>query len=528
MNDMSEQNHLAREHAYAAIADLVVEPTALVEYQSQGRVLVIGHGSILEQVQQFAAPLQVTVLLQEEGNTTAANVIMAGRRGIEIKGHMGHFEVHIEGDAVNASQTLSADLILDTNRLGLLTLEIPPPGYIICQADAEGLAAAEAELQGLIGTFEKPRFFAYDSSICAHSRSGVNGCTRCLDACPAQAISSIEDAIQVDPYLCQGGGVCTSVCPTGAIRYRYPSAVDTLTQMRSLIRAYQESGGEASVLVLCAEADRPQLQDLPANCLQLTLEELASVGFEAWLSALAWGAESVVLFDGGSVPPTVRQALDQQVQMCRQMLTGMGYPAEVLQYCTSLDELGSLTGMPERSNASYAALEDKRTTAYLAIDHLVQQSSAVQAVISLSAASPFGRINVDHASCTLCMACTSVCPATAVTAGNGVPRLNFQQSACVQCGMCARACPEQAISLQAELLTDASARTQNQILNEDQPFCCITCGKAFATRSVIDVILGKLQGHPMFQGERARNRLKMCEDCRVVDMIEDPEGELLQ
>jgi hypothetical protein len=32
----------------------------------------------------------------------------------------------------------------------------------------------------LIGTFEKPRYIAFDATLCAHSRSEVVGCTRCL------------------------------------------------------------------------------------------------------------------------------------------------------------------------------------------------------------------------------------------------------------------------------------------------------------------------------------------------------------
>lgn len=527
MNDMSEQNHLAREQAYAAMTGLVVEPTALVEYQSQGRVLVIGHAPVLDLAQQFTAPLQVTVLLQEGGPPSAANVVMAGKRAIKIAGHMGHFQVSVEADAQHGKQQLSADLILDTNRSPLLSMEILPPGYLSCKPETAAIEAAEQELHDLVGTFEKPRFFAYDSAVCAHSRSGVEGCTLCLDACPAEAIISIKDAIQVDPYLCQGGGVCTSVCPTGAIRYRYPSAADTLSQLRTLIKSYQQSADRRPVLVLCSAADNQLLSELPAHCLLFTLEELASVGFEAWLSALAYGAASIVLYDGGSVPTSVSVVLQQQLQMCREILDGMGYAPEVLRLCAAPDTIDVAACMPEIQPAAYAALEDKRTVAYLAIGHLVEQSTKPQAVISLSAGSPFGRIMVDHDTCTLCMACTSVCPATAVTAGNGVPKLNFNQSACVQCGICERACPEQSISLQAELITDAGLRSQIKTLNEDQPFCCVSCGKAFATRSVIDVILAKLDGHHMFQGEREKNRLRMCEDCRVVDMIEDPNGELL-
>ncbi len=36
-------------------------------------------------------------------------------------------------------------------------------------------------------------------------------------------------------------------------------------------------------------------------------------------------------------------------------------------------------------------------------------------------------------------------------------------------------------------------------------------------------MMKKLSGHWMFTDERAKQRLMMCEDCRVVDVVQDPE-----
>jgi hypothetical protein len=49
---------------------------------------------------------------------------------------------------------------------------------------------------------------------------------------------------------------------------------------------------------------------------------------------------------------------------------------------------------------------------------------------------------------------------------------------------------------------------------------------AFATKSGITTILSRLAGHSMFTDERALSRLKMCSDCRVKDMMEDPNTDL--
>jgi ferredoxin len=88
----------------------------------------------------------------------------------------------------------------------------------------------------------------------------------------------------------------------------------------------------------------------------------------------------------------------------------------------------------------------------------------------------------------------------------------------VQCGICAATCPEQAITLEPRLLL-TEARKKEVLLNETEPFNCISCGEALGTRKLIDAMLGKLAGHSMFQAEGSLKRLQMCADCRVVDMM---------
>ena len=60
-------------------------------------------------------------------------------------------------------------------------------------------------------------------------------------------------------------------------------------------------------------------------------------------------------------------------------------------------------------------------------------------------------------------------------------------------------------------------RAQPRVLNSAQPYGCIRCGKPFGTVQAIEAMLGRLAGHAMFQGA-ALERLKMCADCRVIDV----------
>ncbi len=96
------------------------------------------------------------------------------------------------------------------------------------------------------------------------------------------------------------------------------------------------------------------------------------------------------------------------------------------------------------------------------------------------------------------------------------PSLRFVEDACVQCGLCKATCPEKVITLMPQLdfrAASASAR----LLKEEEPFCCIRCGKPFGTKSTIERVAAKLEGkHWMFSGPGSRLEvLKMCEDCRV-------------
>jgi hypothetical protein len=67
----------------------------------------------------------------------------------------------------------------------------------------------------------------------------------------------------------------------------------------------------------------------------------------------------------------------------------------------------------------------------------------------------------------------------------------------------------------------APERKQPRVLNEAQPYGCIRCGKPFGTLKGIEAMIGKLAGHAMFQGA-ALDRLKMCGDCRVIDIYSSP------
>ncbi len=504
----SEHKIAAQAAAYAAAGRIEIKPTAVIEYQSNGHVLIIGNAQSISLLGKVHSPLTSETLLLDR---------LMPDEVVSIEGVLGKFTVHA------GKQTYKADIVLDMSPHPILSMAIKPPGYLLA-GDEDDFDEIKEQLQTLVGIFDKPKYFDYDASACAHGQSGNQGCTRCIDACPAEAISSAGERIEVNPYHCQGGGICATVCPSGAISYAYPTSEDLLRHVRTLIMAYVGTGGGAPQIVFVTEEQRQRIQHSLPGALIICVEEIASVGPEVWLSALAWGARNVQLFDLDEMPAPARQALDLHIEMVREILNAMHYPVAVV--TSDLNDLISTDAMPGIDVATHAAIDNKRQAFYMALDHLVESAEKIRPIVTLPTGSIFGEAAVDSDSCTLCMACVSACPGKALRDGDETPQLGFLEANCLQCGICTSTCPEDAITISPRLLLDRSARTTSRVLHEDSPFHCISCGRAFATRSGIATIVSRLAGHSMFADERARSRLKMCSDCRVKDMMEDPDTDL--
>jgi len=549
--------------AMIAAAQEDMPPISLVTLESAGVALIFGRDEVaIEAAQRLADRLDITVLLSKPGDVTPRRTnefpVLKGTIGA-AKGHLGAFELAIDDYALpmpssraklvfgvsRNGATSTCDLILDlSGGTPLFAAHELRPGYL--RADPRDRAAVEraiAEAGAMVGTFDKPRFIQLDPLLCAHSRSGITGCTRCLDLCPTGAITPDGNAVAIDANVCAGCGSCASVCPTGAASYSLPGADALMRRLRALLQGYSKAGGHGATVLFHDGEHGDAVIDalarfgagLPANVLPVRVNEVTQLGPENIAAVFAYGGTGVSLLTRAR-PKHDLSGLRRAVEMSDTIVSALGFGASLVRIIET-DDPDQLRGLLDASPAGVATPKPagfvprgaKRGVLETTFRELHLAAPAPVDVVPLQPGAPFGGVNLDVEGCTLCHACVTACPTHALSDNPDRAMLRFTESLCVQCGLCQATCPEDVITLEPRL--DFKAwNAPLTVLKEEEPFLCVACNKPFGTKSSIDRVLAKLgDKHWMFQGANARRLdvIKMCADCRVEAVVNegfDPHG----
>jgi ferredoxin len=542
----------------AALLAMAAEPRPSVPFvtlESAGVVLICGRDEIaVEAGNLLKDHLDVTVLIEPPAAIAPprmADFPVAKGKVRNASGHLGAFKVTVDdfAEAIPSSRgTLmfgpsrdnarsNCDIILDlTGGSALFPAADLRDGYL--RADPDSPAAmlrAVLRARDLTGSFEKPRYIAYDDMLCAHSRSGIVGCTRCLELCPTSAITSAGDHVAIDANICAGCGQCAAACPTGAASYALPSEDALMRKLRAMLIAYRDAGGERPIVLVHDDPHGGPLIDalarfgdgLPAHVLPLPVNEITQIGLESIAAAFAYGTSAMRLLLRAR-PRHDISGLLRTMALAEPILAGLGFGSSRIAAIETddpdllLEALRAIPAMPPAPRpGTFRPLGGKRSVLRFALSELYRAAPEPVGVIALPAGAPFGAVEIDAGGCTLCLSCVSACPTGALRDDPDRPMLRFVEDACVQCGLCQATCPEHVITLKPQIDFNA-VRAPARTLKEEEPFCCIRCSKPFGVKSTIERVVAKLEGkHWMYSGSSQRiDIIRMCDDCRVAAVAE--------
>lgn len=543
----------------AALIAAATEPVPnypWVTLSSEGVALLYGKDErVVEAAHLLKDHLDVTVLIKRPVGIAPVRVtefpVVKGSI-VSAKGHLGAFELTIDEYAVPSPSSRSelafgiahngavsrCDILIDlSGDAPLFPAADLRDGYLRADpADPAAVLRAVLKARDLTGSFDKPRYINFNEGLCAHSRSKIVGCRRCLDLCPTGAISPNGDHVIIDPQICAGCGQCAAVCPTGAAAYALPSADAMIRQLRTLLATYCGAGGKRAVVMFHDADHGGELIDalarygegLPANVLPVQVNEVTQVGLEAVAAAFAYGA-SAVRFLLRAKPRHDVAGLAKTIALAEPILAGLGFDgARVATIETDdPDSLGSLLrAMASMEGAAkpatFSAVGGKREVMRLALREMHAVAPAPVDVVTLPEGAPFGTVEVNVEGCTLCLACVSACPTGALSDDPERPMLRFAEDACVQCGLCKATCPEKVITLKPQM-NFLSFAARNRVIKEEEPFLCVSCNTPFGVKSTVERVVAKLEGqHWMFKNSKERlDVVRMCADCRVSAMAKE-------
>lgn len=529
---------------------------SFVSLSSDGVTLLYGKDErVVEAAELLKEHLDVTVLIKAGSELTPRRVTeFPVVRGVirAAKGYLGAFELTVDDYAAPAPSSRGAfafgaakngavsrcDILIDlSGGPSLFPAADLRDGYLRADpGDPAAILRTVLKARDLTGMFDKPRYINFTEDLCAHSRSKIVGCRRCLDLCPAGAIEPAGDHVAIDAHICAGCGQCAAACPTGAASYALPPSDAMLRRLRVLLGTYREAGGEHGVVMFHDAEHGSALIDalarhgdgLPANVLPVEVNEITQVGLEAVAAAHAYGASAVRFLTRAKARHDIA-GLKKTIALVQPVLAKLGFDGVRVEAIETddPDALGdALRGIATleatAKPATFLPTGSKRELMRLSLRELHAAAPTPVDIVPLPEGAPFGTIEVRVEGCTLCLSCVSACPTGALSDDPERPVLRFAEDACVQCGLCKATCPEKVISLRPQI--DFRAATAlGRVIKQEEPAECIRCSKPFGVKSSVERVIAKLEGkHWMYKDSKKRlDVIRMCEDCRVVVMAEE-------
>lgn len=350
-------------------------------------------------------------------------------------------------------------------------------------------------------------------SMCQFSSRSKSGCDKCIQVCPAGAISG-EEQIVINALKCIECGRCSGICPTGSIQYH---RFDDTT----FIEFFRTFPFKKKTIVVIGSAQ--ELHNFWWHhhgtsfdnhlFLEYPLSEAISSLHLTFL--LAHGASYVIVLKSEQTNAQLGQQIIDQVN---RLLKDIFDESDRILISTAKDYPSLIPQTGDKSllfeNYNDLNYHNRRQKLSSIFDYALAHSEK-PITLQYDDGSLFHSILCREDACTQCLACLNECKIQALSADPSSLTLSWTGALCTGCEACVDVCPENALSTGKDISINTSY-FQPVIAAQAEPMRCKECGKIFGTKKSFERVMEILAKQKMDHD----GHFEYCEDCRVVKLLE--------
>lgn len=362
-----------------------------------------------------------------------------------------------------------------------------------------------------INSYTYKKFTTYDPTICQYNERRVEICSKCEEVCPTVAITKDDKTktLTFSQIDCDGCGGCVSVCPSGALDYA-PTNRDSIFEMSKFYK-------ETHPLIVPSKMNMQNLMiNLKENVLPFAIEGEKFLSEVSFLTLLQMSGSQVVFYSD-----VLSKGTKDSIRILNDIYQKK-YQKDAILVAMDEEELEDALNEVSFIENSYFNFNQNELKKREAFSQRLQKIVGTEdlGVVKTGEHIHYGRVLVNEANCTLCLACVGACNVDALFANESDFTLRVNPSLCTACGYCEVSCPEvDCLTIVRDEIELQPTWFKENILAKDKLFACVECGKEFATTKAIEKIANMMGAIFALSSETKKRTLYCCEDCKPKIMI---------
>lgn len=296
-----------------------------------------------------------------------------------------------------------------------------------------------------------------------------NECSKCIDTCPADALSVVSKRISLDNIKCTNCNACIGVCPTSTL---VDSGFDTSAYII-------KSGFEKDLNLTC---------DNGKNCISIfKSEELISLGLRAKsVTCDTSKCDECKLNTEGKVSSAIEKNIKEANRFLQDInkspISINTQKIEISRREAFVSFVKDVSTIDAQDDSIDMLFDPKET---LPKSRVIFQNSLKAVIESLPTEKKndkfnfFTHKNIDFKSCDNCGDCVQFCPTNALSFGGDKTKILFMQLRCIACGICDDICKQKAFSSDDSFDVISLAFSRAEVLIENHFEVCSECKISF-------------------------------------------------